>query len=573
MVPAVVLLLGVGAVVGCDGGSVDPPPRPTPSAGCDEVRARGADGIAALAVAVSSGGDAQALVPCAAPEAIDTLGDLAQSSSPLSDLEPCWSLPNGQGTAFYCWARSSEGEVVTLRIDPGVRGHVLGSVSLGGADYDQLTPGTLATEGVPELPIRPVEAQVPIDPAAARGVQAFADDVYMGEASRLTQFCWTMSPDYVAEHYASPLARGAILDALASPLEGAQTGAYADGQVAAVSFSWHELDSPYPCPQVRFHGSDNEPTVSDYAWEIHRLKGRLDGNPVSRNDLENAYPLYCSTDPGGYVSQQGVERERPPTAVDPSAVNQTLQRSEWASLRVHRNTTLGITLVLDADQTGLPALVWYDVVGGPCLGDTWRLDPAAEPTGHVDDPHPDPANLVVSTAGLGPLKVGPHPPESNPGAAMIRFEPNHCAAEAAATSSDPGRWVPDGYDAMYRWISGEKDFFFAVLADHEGVQWIDIFGVDPRTSEGLGVGSTVAELRTAHPGLQGPFIPEWDTTGEIQVWWISDDAGSLVFETEIDPIDTNYRTGEPVVLSMRVLAPGLPTEWSTAYTDNVAGAC
>jgi putative hydrolase of the HAD superfamily len=71
-------------------------------------------------------------------------------------------------------------------------------------------------------------------------------------------------------------------------------------------------------------------------------------------------------------SSKSFGRERPPTYADTRAVDRVIPQLDGASLRVRRNDALSLTIVLDADQPGSPALVWYVVVGGPCLGDTWQ---------------------------------------------------------------------------------------------------------------------------------------------------------------------------------------------------------
>lgn len=388
MIGAISAVVVVG-VLGACGGDADPgaiksprssPPgkeAPAQSEACDEARGSGADGIAELAVAVVNGGSDETIVPCADPQAVATLRELT-GSAPLSQPEPCRLLPHEDRTASFCWTYAATGQAVTFRIGSGADA-TLEAVSLGGGPYDDVVEDeSSTTTALDQLPIDRVTVQYPADPAAAARVQKLADDIYAGDVSKLTSYCWTMAPDYIDDRYGTPQARGAVLDALAHQLEGAQTGVYAEGALAQVSFSWAELDSPYPCPEVTFPDLSDDAALSDdlsesrLAWEIHRLAGRLSGSPVSPHDIESDYPLYCGNDPGLFMSQEGIEREYPPTYTDTSAVDLVIPRLDGASLRIRRNDSLGLTLVLDAEQPAGPALVWYDVVGGSCLGDTWQ---------------------------------------------------------------------------------------------------------------------------------------------------------------------------------------------------------
>ncbi len=202
---------------------------------------------------------------------------------------------------------------------------------------------------------------------------------------------------------------------------------------------------------------------------------------------------------------------------------------------------------------------WTAVVGGP-----WRLvvEPAAD--AEQPDPHPALAELVVSPSGLGPLAVGV-PPEANPGAAMIEWDADHCASELFE-GTDPGRWVPAGYDDDPG--RGDREPFGISLDDTGRVAWIDVRSDAPRTAEGVGLGTTLADLEAAYPDLQGPF------QGAVsQVWWVENGDGILAFETQGEASGLQPPGTPEQVILMRVLVAGSDPLFATANTDWMAGGC
>lgn len=175
---------------------------------------------------------------------------------------------------------------------------------------------------------------------------------------------------------------------------------------------------------------------------------------------------------------------------------------------------------------------------------------AAEPPPAFDE-------LVISTSGLGPLAIGV-PPESNPGAAMLRWSPDECADMG---DGDPGRWVTTypGSDGGYP---------SAVEVTDSGVVWIDVLQAGPRTAEGVGIGTDLATLQATYPNLVA------GTPGPVSnVWWLAGPDGYLVFETQGDK-DGLQPAGTPEqVILMRVLSPTADPDFATANSDWVAGGC
>jgi hypothetical protein len=176
------------------------------------------------------------------------------------------------------------------------------------------------------------------------------------------------------------------------------------------------------------------------------------------------------------------------------------------------------------------------------------------------------AELRLSTSGLGPLAVG-LPPATNPGAAMIEYRPTYCTdIGAGATGGDPGRWVPT-YEPVVG-VDVEPRALFAVEADAAQVSRLDVIWADIPTTTGIHIGSTLDQLRASYPdlvkGTDGPTS---------QVWWVADAAGTLVFETQDDGQGLQPAGTPPTVILVRVLAPGIDPDFTTANSGNVAGAC
>lgn len=191
-------------------------------------------------------------------------------------------------------------------------------------------------------------------------------------------------------------------------------------------------------------------------------------------------------------------------------------------------------------------------------------EPTPTPTATATpvDPHPALADLIISTAGVGPLTVGV-PPATNPGAAMIAWDPDFCGAEYEGP--EPGRWAPAGYDADTNYLGQPATPMF-IAADDTAVYRIDVMGTGPHTEEGVRIGTSLVDLQAAYPDLSGPFAGPGS-----QVWWVQDAAGTMVFETQGGDM---VAPGAPEqVILIRVLAPRQDPAFATANSGNVGDPC
>lgn len=182
--------------------------------------------------------------------------------------------------------------------------------------------------------------------------------------------------------------------------------------------------------------------------------------------------------------------------------------------------------------------------------------PSPSPSGSPSataSPSPSATAADCSTAGIVPgalnCLVTDLPIAGNPGQDMLVFDATNCSATE-------GRWVhsPD----LPR---------FSLGGQHgEIVARIDIWDAAYQTPEGVGLGTSLADLQAAYPALQ-TGTSGFDTT----VHWIETADGFVVFE--VGAFDDMFEPAPANVRFIRILVAGSEPDQAVYATEDIAGVC
>ena len=142
--------------------------------------------------------------------------------------------------------------------------------------------------------------------------------------------------------------------------------------------------------------------------------------------------------------------------------------------------------------------------------------PVATPT---PTPTPTPtkptlSELALTPDGLGPLKPGAAVPHEPASIAIVAWNPNACAGT--------GEWL-----ATYpRQTTGDDihPFSFASGSKNDPIRLLTVWTSDIKTAEGIGVGSTAAEVAAAYPQI----VPVHGDVSDL--YTLKGATGELVFE-------------------------------------------
>lgn len=159
------------------------------------------------------------------------------------------------------------------------------------------------------------------------------------------------------------------------------------------------------------------------------------------------------------------------------------------------------------------------------------VEPTDEPTAPADT-RPPLEDLVISLDGLGPLAIGSTVPATPAPTDLIRWDADFCAGTEV-----PGRWLTSYDDLIDADGKHWQPFSVSVFEDH--VLRINVQVAGPHTAEGIEVGSTLAQLQAAYPGLE-KVRSAVDTGIPIDAWGLRDGETTLVFE-----VSANGDTPEP----------------------------
>ena len=206
--------------------------------------------------------------------------------------------------------------------------------------------------------------------------------------------------------------------------------------------------------------------------------------------------------------------------------------------------------------------------GGKAVPSHSATEPSPTPTvsGPPSDERPPLSALVLTTEGLGTLKLGQTPLSTTDGVDMASFKADACAAQGL-----PGIWLSNYPDVD----SGDGPIApFAIdTADHSAtgvLNRIDVNTPDIATDTGIALGSSLDAVLGVYPGGPDVVVNHADVS---DVYVFKGVKGQLQFEVAVDRIPDYWA---PAALNTVVFmsAIGIDVEpYGVAASDNTIGVC
>jgi len=130
-------------------------------------------------------------------------------------------------------------------------------------------------------------------------------------------------------------------------------------------------------------------------------------------------------------------------------------------------------------------------------------------------PEPAPEELVLTTDGIGSLRLGEDPAASE----LVAYDPQYCTAyEGTDPAEELGRWY---------WANGDERYSEPVRlwAPEDAVVAMEVIDPTIPTDRGVSVGSTTAALLEAYPDLETGAGDDFSS-----LHYLREDDRALVFE-------------------------------------------
>jgi hypothetical protein len=182
---------------------------------------------------------------------------------------------------------------------------------------------------------------------------------------------------------------------------------------------------------------------------------------------------------------------------------------------------------------------------------------SAIPTSTPAPTKPTLDQLVVSPNGIGPLVIGQPVVIEPADLATVAFNPHHCGVS-------PGADYPD-WESTYP----NPSFSVALIgATPSGtIAGLEVDSPDLKTAEGIHLGSSVADLKTAYPTIDS-VTPSYST----DLYTVRGTHGKLVFEVANNAMPGNWTADQLGTVVLETIWQLSDTPTSFANSDG-AGGC